>query len=1007
MKKIVWLLVLLGVALLAVGCGSHLAAPTHLGYAGGVLSWDAVDGAVRYEVEINGRSQAVVEANSYAVSLTTSAVFRVRALGDVQGKAVSDYSAPYTYTPASADLPSLATPSIVDVNGQGVLSWTTVVGATTYRIWQNNSALCEVQGATAYTLAWDADGTYRYQVQALGNASYGDGERSKPYSVLVEGGSVVPPRLRSVELAFDSMDASLYWRTVPNAVSYTVWQNDVATVVSAQAAYMVQGTPYCRYALVVDAAHTDVYVVANADPALYRNSDASNTLSFPLEADPAPENLHCEVQEGGVYLAWTAVTHCLAYQVRVEQADGTRQVFETALPRLRLQLADGDYAASVRGVGNGMLYRDTQYSPQYALSLVDGALPAVRLEAPDGLALNQYTLQFGAVAHAGGYQISLSTPYEEVAAQTYITVDSPTYTLPAALYESIVYLSVRALGSDGYLASDASAEVCYMPAFYYMDEHIKVQSCLPTPSLRLQDGVLHWGSIAGATGYELVVNGLSIEGTALRYSLRDYSGRVVCKIRALSQDENIKNSPFGPELAVTMPVRLATPTNLRISGGVLAWDEVMGAAGYVLDAGDATYNFSAASVDLKRVLDVDGIYSLRVAALSADPWQQRSLYSATVDFVVDYQTVGTEAKPHPIANAADWALLAQYPTQAFALQADITLDGGCLFDNDRPFGGVLEGNGHTLTVRVDTPCGFMGALYGATIRNVALQAEVSALTGDVAVLAAVAWGSTLQGVTLRCTAHSDGRLATVLDSTDCTYRQCDFAVQYTAAGVVAGLAAHAQGDTYDGVSLAGSVAGSGNVGALVADAVGVTLTDVTIGADAPFALQCTHGNAGAVAQGSLLTAQATVDLSVTAAGVCNVGALGGSLSARSATGTYRLGATADCEVLFVGGLVGAGGVADADVQVTVVLRGSAQRGYLGGFVGFVNAAAACSDTSGVDMDIDLTMPQGSVGGAAGLGVCAYAGWPTGKVRVGADVTVALRNRDEEPTPWDAWVVQRN
>ena len=1003
MKKLLFVVVVCVMAL-AVGCSARVGTPANLQYASGVLTWDAVAGAVCYEVEKDGQSVAVVQDAFCSVSVNTVSVFRVRAYADAEGKKVSDYSAPYTYIPAATTLPSMASPSIVDVNGQGLLSWTTVLGATSYRIWQNNSILCEVTGTT-YTLSFDADGTYRYQVQTMGNASYADSPRSGTYAVTVEGGVVVAPRLRAVEISFDSADASIYWRAVPNAVLYSVWQNDSATVVAADAA--TDGL--YRYSLRLDSAQTSVYVVAIADPQLYRNSVESNILSFPIQADPPPTDLHCEVRQDSVYLVWNSVVHCLSYQVKIESQDGV-QYLDTPYPRLGLQLPDGTYNVSVRGVGNGMLYCDTQYSQQYQLTLVDGALPPVRLQAPTGLTMVEYTLRFEAVPNATGYQIAVSTPYEEVAAQSYVTVDTPSYTLPAALYESIVYLSVRALGGEGYLNSDSSAEICYMPAYYFYDGQLAMRSCLPTPALRLQNGVLYWGNIAGAVGYELIVDGLSVVGDIHQYSLQDKEGRVVCKVRALADeaDDNSKNSPFGPEMAVTMPIRLATPTNLHISGGVLAWDEVVGAAGYLLDVGETTFSLTAASIDLTRILTIDGLYNLRVAALPSAAWQQRSLYSTTVDFTVDYQEEGTVDKPYPLASSADWAQLAQYPTKAFALQQDITLQGGCLFDNDHPFGGVLDGKGHTLTVYVDTADGFMGALYGATICNLTIRVTTPATTEGASLLALNAYNCVFQSIDWQCAAVSSGSLYTISNSSGCLYRQCRFDVQYSAVGRAAGLAGQSGQDTFDQVVMLGSVQGSGAVGALCADVVGSTVTGLQVGGDAPFVMQCANGNVGSMAQGSVLSFDGQVNLSVGGGGVCSMGALGGDVTARSATGTYRLQADIQCDVLFAGGLVGSGGVADGQVEVGLVLQGAVQRGYIGGFVGFANGAAACSDTSTVDVNVNLTMAHGSVCGAAGLGVCTYAGWPTGTVCVGSDVTVALRNVGaDQDVEWDAWVVQRN
>lgn len=1015
--KIIFALTLLCIlAGVLCACGSTLAAPQNLAFSSGVLTWDAVVGADRYEVEMDGEQVAVVDETRYALSAVSSATFRVRALSDNKRVTASPYSSPLRYTATA--IPSktaLPTPSIVDVNGQGLLSWSGVVNAVGYRIWCNNSVAYTVK-ESPFTLSFTGSGSAKIQVQAIGGDTYADSARSVSYTVTYEDGKIVSPRLRTVSLSFDSAEADLVWRVVPNAVSYAVHINQrVVNVVADQSnTFSDKGNVYCRYKPAFDANQTAIYVVAIANPALYRDSLESNVLSFPIQADEPPVNLRCEAQDEDIYLVWDAVEHCLAYEVKVEQNGVLVSLSETPNARYRLQTADGVYQVSVRALGNGMMYCDTEFSEQYELTLIDGGLPMVRLSVPSDVYVADGTLYFPEVLGASAYQISITSKHNGVDRESLTVQTATSYAIPSALAEEVIYFAVRAVGEGQYATSDWSKSVCYLPATKVGNDLYYLFSTLASPSGYVQNGILYWSVVNGAVGYRLCINDEEIDCTDTQYDLSGRSGRITYRLRALSDSEWVLSSPYTAESAIALPVRLSAPQGVTLTGDRLSWQSVRGAASYRIDIGGVTHEVTNANVDLGKIIQTDGTFSIRVAAVASSAWQADSLYSRSVTYVAS-QKFGTDTKPYPIASAEDWALLKQYSTSTFQLVADIDLgEVAELYGNDTSFCGKLLGNGHRLyNITLLSRGGLFGILNNAAIRDIQIEVKQTKATADadakgVYVLAAHAYMSTFDQVTLVAAATSNGVLASVGISTDCTYTQCDMRLAYVAKDSVGGVVYRSNGDMFDGVQIAGSLSGQTDVGAVVAVANGSTFSDVTVGAQQAVLLTGAKGNIGCVGSGTLAEVVLSADLSVTAGGVCYVGGLGGYISAESMQGNVRLAVTADAEVIFTGGLVGSGAVAYADASVLLSFAGSATNSaYVGGVCGFANGNTACVDTFPVQMTVDLSAPSGSVCGVAAVGYCLFANRPIGTITVDENILVCLYSReDEDVPPYEDWVVSR-
>ena len=108
-----------------------------------------------------------------------------------------------------------------------------------------------------------------------------------------------------------------------------------------------------------------------------------------------------------------------------------------------------------------------------------------------------------------------------------------------------------------------------------------------------------------------------------------------------------------------------------------------------------------------------------------------ALLLITVQYMWAWDGSGTQTDPYKIKNHADWKQLADdvlggnsYRDKYFKMTADLDAQGTSVGRSDRPFSGVFDGGGHTMTYNrgsendyVDDHCAPFVRLDGALIRH--------------------------------------------------------------------------------------------------------------------------------------------------------------------------------------------------------------------------------------------------------------------------------------------------
>lgn len=724
--------------ILLSSCSAETLVAPHVLYDGRLVTWHQVKGAVKYEIEVDGEIVGTTAEVYYPFVATRSLSVRVRALDD-KGKH-SAFSQVASYTVPTKPPILLGTPSIIEINGDGRITWRGVENATGYRIWVNNKIFSSVTGTTSALLELtpvSGKTSYVVQVQAVAGAGYMDSNKSTMYRVETIDGIITPPALKEVTISYES--GHLLWKSVANAVGYRVMANGMeeAMLSATDGLDHRDGIAYSYPLHIAPGSEISYHVIAVGNQTTYRNSAKSNALSFPLPADNAPR-LSVSREQGAII--WEPITHCNGYEVVVYSMEGdvVRQASVSSPRYTPSLLADGRYQVRVRGKGDFAYYRPTLYSESVQLEVADGDMALRTLSTPEGVRINGNTLKWDAVEGAITYQVALTFVLADPVETRQYTAATPQWTLTPAEENQLILVYVTAHNDLVYKPSSPSAGVYIYPADA-TGEHAYSDATHPafaTPTNLSYDGyTFRWNGTAPA--YELVLDETPITVEGNSYEQNAFTGAY--KLRAKGT-ESILASPYTATQHVLIGT-LDTPVVTEFTQFSVCWDAIHGAHAYkvFVDGNSMVVNTNQCSI--KALAPWDGVYEVCVMALSDNAMLYHSRISEGVLFTATYEESGTEHKPYTIATLEDLSMLNEKPYHCYALSADIDIGtANPLMQVYQPFGGILDGKGHTITATLsakDVHTGVLGNLVNATVRNVTFRITVN-LDGYLPYLGGVA-----------------------------------------------------------------------------------------------------------------------------------------------------------------------------------------------------------------------------------------------------------------------------
>lgn len=226
------------------------------------------------------------------------------------------------------------------------------------------------------------------------------------------------------------------------------------------------------------------------------------------------------------------------------------------------------------------------------------------------------TLQFNAVANAEKYLVTVVCGNPDHV-HTVDNGNSTTYNFDnCTMTKDGVKFIVEAV-ADGYVSS-VSEEYVYTRDLVAVSE-VKVDDATASVS---------WDAVPNATSYVVeIVKGDNVEkinvGGDTSYSLKYYTGKMVIKVYPVAANYNSPDATSVEYDKVSLPAT----KNLSFDGAKITWDEVVGAAKYVVKIGDKEFDATTNTLVFPEAAYVNGQDSYAVSVKVVDGAGVASVYS--------------------------------------------------------------------------------------------------------------------------------------------------------------------------------------------------------------------------------------------------------------------------------------------------------------------------------------------------------------------------------------------
>lgn len=282
------------------------------------LSWDAVDGAVKYKVyratSKNGTYKLLITTENTSINNTSTTAgktyyYKVRAIAETEA-ANSAYSKVVSRT---CDLARPVVKIYTNDNGKTVIDWDNIKGAEKYKVYVYNASgkllkTVTTNGSKMTHTSAVAGTTYKYRVQAIAEKSAANSAKSPALSNT--------SKLAAPEISIGNVKSSgkirVTWDEVKNAVKYEIYR---ATSKNGEfkLMYTTEGTSYTNTS--AKAGKTYYYKVRAIAKNESANSEFSNVKY--RTCDLARPELTVKLSDKKPMVKWDAIDGAKEYKVEV------------------------------------------------------------------------------------------------------------------------------------------------------------------------------------------------------------------------------------------------------------------------------------------------------------------------------------------------------------------------------------------------------------------------------------------------------------------------------------------------------------------------------------------------------------------------------------------------------------------------------------------------------------------------------------------------------------------
>lgn len=605
-----------------------LKAPENITYDGTYITWDKVDNAEYYMVQIGNAKAArsnsttyFYEANGESFDVTVSSV-----LDETQE------STSVTFKP-------LATIAEVFVGNDGSISWDAVSGANAYQISVNGTVLTNNVTDTRYsdlpegsnrvkvkpvvledntfysfwsaekdiyiysiptnvrydgtTLTWQGNAA-SYEVNVNGKVSIITGNsmdynsENRDFNVTVKALGDYTSTYDSKSLSEDFYyldtikeliveDGIVKWDAVDRAENYRIRINGVVQSI------VLTDTQYEK---LYSGRSNDVQVMPVNESGNYFSSWSAEKTIYILDTPVVSWNNELELDgEANNNLTWNAVNSANGYMVRITLQDGTieTETFSSAQMAFAHAYSDvGVYKVEVKAtaaVGNADFY-DSKYSEAYTIE----RLAAPKAAAQDFIVSNRdslaqgFTVNFVPVNGASSYQLYRDGALRDGKTTTGAAITETGIVNTSVISEQHFTYSLRSMGSF-----NASRKEVKLPCLSEEALSFDITVLAAPQSLAMNGFMLSWATVSNSSGYSVAYAGHTFTAQAETYDLANLNaGSYSVAVCARGNGSNVLSSNFSSPVEIE---RLQAPTNIKITAGdenngTLEYDEVANATSY-------------------------------------------------------------------------------------------------------------------------------------------------------------------------------------------------------------------------------------------------------------------------------------------------------------------------------------------------------------------------------------------------------------------------------------------
>ncbi len=536
---------------------------SNLKYSEGSLSWDQVENATQYIVEMNGKVvKSDVKVTEYLYNTPGKVSIRVKAAGPT-----NEY---YSYWSDVYEITILETPKNISYDGKtGLITWEKVNNSTGYTIKINNDEFSTDINSFTYA-ALDED--FEVSVKARGNniSNYFDSVYSEKVKYLF---------LDSV-VGYQVKDGILTWDSVKNADGYYLKDgNTVHTLTKNEYTNLIAGT---SYALKIMPFSNNANYFAN-----WNDAPVFTILNAPSIR-----------YENGVII-WESISNATGYTIEIDK-DGTI-TNKTISGSMSSGLEYRDDYMNV-GVYKIKVKSNSTTDGSYYDSKYSSAITITRLDAPSGHSLYDNPLEdelvkvtVTSVPNASGYiVIADGVEVKNIDTNNFsLGVTNDNY---ASINGTIVNVKIKSKG-----AGVVNANTVILDS---LTSHDFSLTKLAVPTLTISENYANWTAVSNATGYVIEIDGKLqfVEANKTNAYLNiEKDGQHTIKIKAKGNGTNVISSDFDNGINLT---KLAAPTNVKINATTLSWDKVAQAQGYYIKFGNGNITYTGTETSYSGLANI-------------------------------------------------------------------------------------------------------------------------------------------------------------------------------------------------------------------------------------------------------------------------------------------------------------------------------------------------------------------------------------------------------------------